>query len=321
MRAYAAAHFPFDDVMTVTWNDAEAKLQSEYTGGEDGRAYAVTIHGEIRGLADTVEDAEARFSNMIGNCLPLIAVAANAAIDDPLAVATHGLDISEPQPFIGYRTPSASEWFPPGKRLIDAEATHAFMAAVGNHPQGELLLRVIEAYRRALANWIPERRLVAGEYLFISAETLGRFMIEGRAAGRQMRCKEGGCPNCIDWMTLSEARRALAYIFDYAETLYTSTYPDYESYRADRRTVAKAGEKLWFRDDVDGVVLLVHSEPLPGSTPVVGWRAILEGLLRCRAIVGKYAPKSHGPIPRDPKGQRDPDVFGVRSPRRADCRT
>jgi hypothetical protein len=189
MRAYAAAHFAFDDVMTVTWNDAEAKLQSEYTGGNDGRAYAVTIHGEIRGLADTVEDAEARFSKMIGNCLPMIAVAANAAIADPLAVVTHGLDITEPQPFIGYRTPSASEWFPPGKRLIDAAATHEFVAAVGNHPQGELLLRAIESYRRALANWIPERRLVAGEYLFISAETLGRFMVEARAAARSMTPK------------------------------------------------------------------------------------------------------------------------------------
>jgi hypothetical protein len=189
MRAYSAAHFDYEDVMTVTWSDAEAKLQSEYTGGDEGRAYAVTIHGEIRGIADSIEDAESRFSNMIGNCLPPIAVAANAAIADPLAVATHGLDLNEPQPFIGYRTPHASEWFPPGKRLIDSEATHAFMAAVGNHPQFELLLRAIESYRRALANWIPESRLAAGEYLFISAETLGRFMIEARAAAKSMTPK------------------------------------------------------------------------------------------------------------------------------------
>jgi hypothetical protein len=178
MRAYAAAHLDYGDVLTVTWNDAVAKLQSEYTGGDDGRAYAVTIHGEIRGLADSIEDAERRFSTMIGNSLPVIAAAANAAVADPLAIATHGLDITQPQAFIAYRTPHATEWFPPGKRRIDSEATHAFMAAVGNHPQFELLLRAIESYRRALSDWVPERRLLAGEHLFVSAETLGRFMIE-----------------------------------------------------------------------------------------------------------------------------------------------
>jgi hypothetical protein len=138
-----------------------------------------------------------------------------------------------------------------------------------------------------------------------------------RYRGRQMRCKEGGCANCIDWLTLSELRRALAYIFDYAETLHASTYPDYETFRADRRTVKQAGAKLWFRDEQDDVVILIHSDPLPGSTPVVGWRAILEGLLRCAAyaIVGTrkdgdvYTPNAHGPIPRPPKGERDPDVY------------
>lgn len=48
LRSYAAAHFEWSVVNTITWHFAEAKLQSEYTGGDDGRAYAVTIHGEIR---------------------------------------------------------------------------------------------------------------------------------------------------------------------------------------------------------------------------------------------------------------------------------
>ena len=30
-RAYSAAHFEFEEVLTVNWPDAEAKLQSEYT--------------------------------------------------------------------------------------------------------------------------------------------------------------------------------------------------------------------------------------------------------------------------------------------------
>ena len=48
MRAYAAAHLDYDDVLHIAWPDAEAIIQSEYTGGDDGRAYAVTLHGEIR---------------------------------------------------------------------------------------------------------------------------------------------------------------------------------------------------------------------------------------------------------------------------------
>jgi hypothetical protein len=181
MRAYAAAHFAWDDVLTTTWTDAEAKFQSEYTGGDDGRAYPVTIHGEIRGESASLEEAEPRLAQAIGNVLPILALAANAAIADPLAVVAHGIDLTEPQPFRGYGTPQASEWFPPGKRRFDAEATLALIEAVGQHPQTDLLHRAVEAYRRALGNWIPEQRLMAGEFLFIAAETLSRFTLESRA--------------------------------------------------------------------------------------------------------------------------------------------
>jgi hypothetical protein len=135
MRAYAAAHFEWGDILTVRWLDAEAKLQSEYTGGDDGQAYAVTIHGEICGPSESLEEVEPRFAASLGNTLPMIALAANAAIADPWAIATHGLDLTEPQPFLGYRTPGAGEFFPPGKRRIDSEATLALMTAVGHHPQ------------------------------------------------------------------------------------------------------------------------------------------------------------------------------------------
>jgi hypothetical protein len=56
------------------------------------------------------------------------------------------------------------------------------MTAVGNHPQTDSLQRAIESYRRALSNWVPERLLMAGEFLFIAAETLSRCLIETRSA-------------------------------------------------------------------------------------------------------------------------------------------
>ncbi len=189
IRAYAAAHFEWDDVLTATWPDAEAKFQSEYTGGDDGRAYPVTIHGEIRSDGESLDEAEPRLANAISNVLPLLALASNAAIADPLAVVAHGLDLTEPQPFRGYSTPLASEWFPPGKRRLDPEATLALIEAVGQHPQTDLLHRAVEAYRRALGHWIPEQRLMAGEFLFIAAEALSRFMLESRAASRSITPK------------------------------------------------------------------------------------------------------------------------------------
>jgi hypothetical protein len=190
IRAYAAAHFEWGDVLTLTWPDALAKYQSEYTGGDDGRAYPVTIHGEIRGEAASIEDAERRLGGAVRDPLSIVALASNAAVADPLAVACHGLDLSAPQPFVGYRTPSAQTWFPPGARRIDVEATKAMAAAIGTQRRIDLLYRAVESYRRALTHWVPEERLLAGEFLFIAAETLSRFLIESRATSAGMTPKD-----------------------------------------------------------------------------------------------------------------------------------
>jgi hypothetical protein len=184
MRAHAAAHFEFDRHIQINWPDAVALLQSEYTGGPDGRAYPVTLFGEIRGEAPSLDEAQQRLSSALGNALPIVALAANAAIDDPLPIGALGLDVSEPREFMWYATPRAEDWFPVGARTIDPEATLALMTAVGTNPNVVHLLRAIESYRRALSNWVPERRLMAGEFLFIAAETLSRFLVEARSSGR-----------------------------------------------------------------------------------------------------------------------------------------
>ena len=152
-RAYAAAHFDWDDMLTSTWPDCTAWLQSEYTGGDDARAYPVTIHGAILGHGESLEEAQPRLANALGSTLPVIALAANAAVADPLAVAAYGADLAEPQPLISYWTPPAARWFPSGKRQINAEATLRLMHAVGRSAEVDLLQRAIERYRRALGYW------------------------------------------------------------------------------------------------------------------------------------------------------------------------
>jgi hypothetical protein len=118
-------HFELADILTLHWGDAVGKLQSEYTGGDDGLAYPVTLHGKIRGEGINLEEAQQRLGDVLSNFFPLLAVAANAAIATPLAVAAHGLDLPEPQPFIAYANPLPHEWFPPGMRKIAISDTLA----------------------------------------------------------------------------------------------------------------------------------------------------------------------------------------------------
>jgi hypothetical protein len=44
IRADAGAHCALDERIEVTWPDARGYLQSEYSGGVSGHAYAVTLY-------------------------------------------------------------------------------------------------------------------------------------------------------------------------------------------------------------------------------------------------------------------------------------
>ncbi len=177
MRAYAAAHFEWDEVLGVEWADAKALFQSEYRGGPDAR-YPITILAEARGFGESPEEEQERLGNAIASVLTLIALAGNAAVATPIAVAAYGTELSEPRPFIGYRTPQASEWFPPGVRKLHVDATLALLEAASRQPSNGPLRRAINGYSDALNHWTPETRLLAGEFLYISAETLSRHRYE-----------------------------------------------------------------------------------------------------------------------------------------------
>jgi hypothetical protein len=189
MRAYSAVHFDLDDHLRIGWPDAAAVVVSEYTGGKNGRAYPVTLAGEIQGEAESLQDAQLRLGGALANALPVFALAANAAVADPLPIGAYGLDLTDPQPLMWYCTPPADSWFPPGEKRIVPDLVLALMTAVGHHPQTELLHRAIESYRRALQYWVPEQKLLAGEFLFIAVETLSRCLVETRAAEKGMTPK------------------------------------------------------------------------------------------------------------------------------------
>jgi hypothetical protein len=148
------------------------------------------MFGEIRGDAESLADAQNRLGGSLGNVLPIVALAANAAIADPFPIGAFGVDLSlGPQEFMWYAVPHAKTFFPPGVRKINRDAVLALMTAIGSHPHTEILHRAAESYRRALDNWVPERMLMAGEFLYIAAETLSRFLIEARAADKTITPK------------------------------------------------------------------------------------------------------------------------------------
>lgn len=197
MRAHAAAHFEWEHLFQINFPDGKrCLLQSEYTGG-DGRAYPVTIAGEIRGDFADLQTAQAELANLIGgDLLPPISIATNAAIETPMPVACFGVDLSEPRSFVGYSTPPANSWFPPGRRRIKIEPVGALIEAVGTQPDAATLRRANESFRHALLHWSPGERLLGGEFLFIAAETLSRFLLEKRAKdldlnGRALARAEG----------------------------------------------------------------------------------------------------------------------------------
>lgn len=185
-RAYAAAHFEWEELLQVNFPDGcRCLLQSEYTGGREGRGYPVTIFGEIRGEFPELEVAQSRLANLInGDLLPVISVATNAAVALPMPVACFGVDLADPQAFLGYRTLPAESFFPPGKRRIQVEPLVELMKAVGSREDSAALRRANESFRHALLHWSPQERLLGGEFLYIAAETLSRFLAESRARER-----------------------------------------------------------------------------------------------------------------------------------------
>ena len=66
------------------------------------------------GWPNSIDDAQRRLSAVLAGILQAVALAGNAAVASPLMISAHGMDLSHPQPFLGYRTPDGPEWFPPG---------------------------------------------------------------------------------------------------------------------------------------------------------------------------------------------------------------
>ena len=183
LRAYSAAHLGPSEGIRCAADTAVCTIVSEYTGPPDKPfSYPVTLLAEARGEADDVWDAQEQLVPPLEGLLPWIAIATNAAIAEPQIVMAHGLDLSEPQELLACDTPNASDWFPPPRRRVPRDSTLAFLASLTFTPPAHagLLVRAGHLYLDALRRRLPYERTLAAEFLYMSAETLSRYLVARR---------------------------------------------------------------------------------------------------------------------------------------------
>jgi hypothetical protein len=75
------------------------------------------------------------------------------------------------------------------ERTIPVEETLALMTALFELAEPEKLATAFDLYRQALLSSAPQKVLMAGEFLFISAETLGQALVAKDAAAADMSRK------------------------------------------------------------------------------------------------------------------------------------
>ncbi len=166
--------------------DAHCVVKSEHVGGEDG--WPISLRGEAGGSAADIDDAQRRLGDVVSGLLPLVALAANAAHEDPALVVAHGTAVSQSSPaeWIGYDWPPPSTHFPPHARTVPAKLVGALLQAADRYPSAGYHGRAVGLYPEALKYWTPESTLLAGEYLWMATEALSRGIVEAEAATSNM---------------------------------------------------------------------------------------------------------------------------------------
>jgi hypothetical protein len=127
---------------------------------------------EIAGPAPTIDAAVNDLGRVAANFGPMIALAANAHVDDfkPYLAfdATPGLSEREfLQNFI-----RADTRIPQAMRLIPWDATWAFMEAVATSEHRQRLSRAIAQYSAALSHWRPGHETFAHAHLYMGMEAI-----------------------------------------------------------------------------------------------------------------------------------------------------
>lgn len=191
LRSVSAAHLQENGTILIKAASAstipvrEVVLHSEYTAG--GPRF---LRCDIRGMADSVDDAIVMYGNLAGEHLNLLSFLANAAVGQPnVAViyeVTPGADKRAYRQRILAQTPVHPVMF----RTIPTRWFGVVQEAINAHPKSERLRRSISYYAEALRSWHPHDMIRPGEFLFQAVEALSPVIVAAEMATLGTKTKQ-----------------------------------------------------------------------------------------------------------------------------------
>jgi len=191
VRGPAAFFFhPGDRLVVEDFPSAMGPVNMTYTTRWLNKGDDIVLPGhlwiDIRGQANTLEDALVVFGNAASGLLPIFSLGANAAVD-------------EPEIEVGFdNTPGATErdyfqcYLPPETEIIRAvrkikvEPTVALLKAVITHREADRLLRGANQYRLALDSWRLGRESLALAHLWMALEAITKTKLRDMCESRKL---------------------------------------------------------------------------------------------------------------------------------------
>lgn len=164
-------------------NTAGRRVRVEFFTKYDEEEFGVPIphelYIEVRGPAESLDEALTKFWQIANSLIGPLAVSSNAPIGDPHHyVAFDNTPGRSEREFVQHVSLD-ERGLPHDGRYLRVRETSEFISAIVRHPQGERLQRAIEHYRFALNHWQPGREVLTVEHLFVAAEALKVIALQG----------------------------------------------------------------------------------------------------------------------------------------------
>lgn len=165
-----------------------------YTSRWSKRSEGIVAPGhlwiEIRGNGPNLESVMNSFANAALICLPILAIATNAAIEEPeLELAFESTPgVTQREYFQSFLAPEGNLLH--SARFIDVQDTLALIHAVINHSEGERILRAISQYNIALRNWKFGHSTLSVVHLWVALEALTKVKLRAERSARGLSSDE-----------------------------------------------------------------------------------------------------------------------------------
>lgn len=148
------------------------EIFSRYEVSEFGFPVPRELVAEVRGDAESLDEARVKFNDIANSIFGLLALAANTWIEEAsLWLAFESDPALTRRAFVQSINPRQSG-LPRASKFLRVPATLDLFRAVASSPHHDRLRRAIEQYRLALRYWTPGFETLAVAHLFMAAEAL-----------------------------------------------------------------------------------------------------------------------------------------------------